>query len=156
MPDPPRTISGPKLGEFGMLKLCTPAPFSTPTLRVMYKLSKGGIPSFATSAKPAIKEAIGIEDFLSVEDIEGLGPGRSPGEWWLDFRNKATEDKDCWLRVQGAMADFGCIVEVVCKPGPGWLNVPPRQFNPEPIRPSRTHRNAQEARSSLSKPRYEN
>jgi hypothetical protein len=94
-------------------------------LRLVYNFSNGGIPVFASSAKPAaIRDAIGLQDFLWVGNMDGLNAERSEGSWWLSFREQAMRDRHSWVQVQHAMATGGCLVDIKAKVGADWITVP--------------------------------
>ncbi|KAH7320151.1 hypothetical protein B0I35DRAFT_478425 [Stachybotrys elegans] len=97
-----------------------------PRLNLEYSVRTGGtIPCFACSAKPRIRDMIGLEDFLGVGEMPGSTSGRPDGSWWLRFRDLAAQDRHRWIKVQTAMAsDNGCLVEIKSKPGTGWSTVP--------------------------------
>lgn len=92
-------------------------------LKLEFRYSHHGIPSFITSPLPQSMKYKGVpEDFLWISVPPG--PQRNWGKWWDGFRSSARRERGAWEQVQIAMGSNSCFVEVTAKPGREWAKVP--------------------------------
>ncbi|KAF4339564.1 hypothetical protein FBEOM_6514 [Fusarium beomiforme] len=110
-----------QLGDFARLDLDAVTQEATRQLKLEWRFSQNGIPSFAVTPHPWFMSKL-PPDFLWVENAPSYSADKS---WWDHLGEAAINDREHWHYVQALMSGNICLVEAKSKKGGKWAQVPP-------------------------------
>ncbi|KAF9774912.1 hypothetical protein IL306_007035 [Fusarium sp. DS 682] len=122
-----------QLGDFARLGLDTVTQEATRQLKLEWRYSQNGIPTFAVTPHPWFMKKF-PPDFLWIEDAPSYSADES---WWDRLGEAAINDRDHWHYVQALMSGNICLVEAKSKRGGKWV-----QVAPHPVPKDNTVRNS--------------
>ncbi|KAM0341504.1 hypothetical protein ACHAPQ_000595 [Fusarium lateritium] len=92
-------------------------------LRLGWRFTRNGIPTFVTTPKPQLMQEQGLPpDFFCVEAAPRYSDDK---QWWRTVRDQAINDRCQWRAVQDLMSSNVCLANICAKKGAKWVKVRP-------------------------------
>ncbi|KAI6762810.1 hypothetical protein HG530_008790 [Fusarium avenaceum] len=90
-------------------------------LKLGWRFTRNGIPTFVTTPKPQLMQEQGFPpDFFYVEAAPRYSDDR---QWWRTVRDQAINDRGQWQHVQALMSSNVCLADMCSKKGAKWVKV---------------------------------
>jgi hypothetical protein len=92
-------------------------------LRLGWRFTRNGIPTFVTTPQPQLMQEQGFPpDFFWVEAAPRYSDDK---QWWRTVRDQAINDRGRWRLVQDLMSSNVCLADICSKKGAKWVKVKP-------------------------------